>query len=100
MKLCDKMVEAGQTYNTTNQLFLSGLAELSMHHKTDGVISVRSNMRRSCHINVILTGVVFQQSVATGVVLKPVTPSDEAPLLMLGPRLWRGGVEDHRLGLS
>ncbi|XP_045929137.1 BAR_ACAPs and ArfGap_ACAP domain-containing protein [Micropterus dolomieu] len=39
MKLCSKMVEAGQAYNTANQLFLTGLAELSMHHKKDGVIT-------------------------------------------------------------
>uniref|UniRef100_A0A3Q1G7W2 Arf-GAP with coiled-coil, ANK repeat and PH domain-containing protein n=1 Tax=Acanthochromis polyacanthus TaxID=80966 RepID=A0A3Q1G7W2_9TELE len=43
MKLCGKMVEAGQTYNAANQLFLSGLAELSTYHKTDGVVTVRAN---------------------------------------------------------
>ncbi|KAM6931773.1 arf-GAP with coiled-coil, ANK repeat and PH domain-containing protein 2 isoform 2-T2 [Lycodopsis pacificus] len=39
MKLCSKMVEAGQAYSAANQLFLSGLAELSMHHQKDGVIT-------------------------------------------------------------
>ncbi|XP_042370183.1 arf-GAP with coiled-coil, ANK repeat and PH domain-containing protein 2-like, partial [Plectropomus leopardus] len=39
MKLCGKMVEAGQAYSAANQLFLSGLSELSMKHKTDGVIT-------------------------------------------------------------
>ncbi|KAM7412487.1 hypothetical protein PAMA_020051 [Pampus argenteus] len=37
MKLCGKMVEAGQAYTAANQLFLSGLAELSMFQKKDGV---------------------------------------------------------------
>ncbi|XP_063762550.1 BAR_ACAPs and ArfGap_ACAP domain-containing protein isoform X1 [Eleginops maclovinus] len=39
MKLCGKMVEAGQVYNAANQLFLSGLAELSMFHQKDSVIN-------------------------------------------------------------
>nr|XP_020484252.2 arf-GAP with coiled-coil, ANK repeat and PH domain-containing protein 2-like [Labrus bergylta] len=39
MKLCSKMVEAGQAYNAANQLFLNGLGELSMNHKKDSVIS-------------------------------------------------------------
>ncbi|XP_077961896.1 arf-GAP with coiled-coil, ANK repeat and PH domain-containing protein 2 [Gasterosteus aculeatus] len=39
MKLCGKMVEAGQAYNAANQLFLTGLAELSAHNKTDDVIT-------------------------------------------------------------
>ncbi|XP_070761343.1 arf-GAP with coiled-coil, ANK repeat and PH domain-containing protein 2 [Enoplosus armatus] len=39
MKLCGKMVEAGQAYNTANQLFLTGLAELSTYHKKDGIIT-------------------------------------------------------------
>ncbi|XP_037630684.1 BAR_ACAPs and ArfGap_ACAP domain-containing protein [Sebastes umbrosus] len=39
MKLCGKMVEAGQAYNAANQLFLTGLAELSMYHKKDSVIT-------------------------------------------------------------
>ncbi|XP_031165416.1 BAR_ACAPs and ArfGap_ACAP domain-containing protein isoform X1 [Sander lucioperca] len=39
MKLCGKMVEAGQAYNAANQLFLAGLAELSTYHRKDGVIS-------------------------------------------------------------
>ncbi|XP_022594393.1 arf-GAP with coiled-coil, ANK repeat and PH domain-containing protein 3-like [Seriola dumerili] len=38
MKLCGKMVEAGQAYSSANQLFLSGLAELSMYQKTDSII--------------------------------------------------------------
>uniref|UniRef100_A0A8D0A1Z3 Arf-GAP with coiled-coil, ANK repeat and PH domain-containing protein n=1 Tax=Sander lucioperca TaxID=283035 RepID=A0A8D0A1Z3_SANLU len=40
MKLCGKMVEAGQAYNAANQLFLAGLAELSTYHRKDGVISM------------------------------------------------------------
>ncbi|XP_034720651.1 arf-GAP with coiled-coil, ANK repeat and PH domain-containing protein 2-like [Etheostoma cragini] len=39
MKLCGRMVEAGQAYNAANQLFLAGLAELSACHGKDGVIS-------------------------------------------------------------
>ncbi|XP_044058930.1 BAR_ACAPs and ArfGap_ACAP domain-containing protein isoform X2 [Siniperca chuatsi] len=39
MKLCGKMVEAGQAYNAANQLFLTGLAELSMYNKKDGAIT-------------------------------------------------------------
>ncbi|KAM9359631.1 arf-GAP with coiled-coil, ANK repeat and PH domain-containing protein 2 [Symphorus nematophorus] len=39
MKLCSKMVEAGQAYNAANQLFLSGLAELSLYHKKDAVVT-------------------------------------------------------------
>lgn len=39
LRLCGKMVEAGQTYNSTNQLFLSGLKELCAIHRKDSVIS-------------------------------------------------------------
>ncbi|XP_034404560.1 BAR_ACAPs and ArfGap_ACAP domain-containing protein [Cyclopterus lumpus] len=39
MKLCGKMVEAGHAYSAANQLFLTGLAELSMSHKKDSVIT-------------------------------------------------------------
>ncbi|MEQ2159035.1 hypothetical protein GOODEAATRI_018444, partial [Goodea atripinnis] len=38
MKLCGKMVEAGQAYNAANQLFLSGLAELLVSQKKDNVL--------------------------------------------------------------
>uniref|UniRef100_A0A674A0A6 Arf-GAP with coiled-coil, ANK repeat and PH domain-containing protein n=1 Tax=Salmo trutta TaxID=8032 RepID=A0A674A0A6_SALTR len=38
MKLCGKMVESGQAYNTANQHFLDGLAEFSTYHKRDSVI--------------------------------------------------------------
>ncbi|XP_028817224.1 arf-GAP with coiled-coil, ANK repeat and PH domain-containing protein 2 [Denticeps clupeoides] len=38
MKLCNRMVEAGQAYNTSNQQFLAGLAEFSSYHKRDGVM--------------------------------------------------------------
>ncbi|KAK2881701.1 hypothetical protein QQF64_008133 [Cirrhinus molitorella] len=38
MKLCGQMVEAGQNYTSCNQLFLSGLAEFTAYHKSDGVI--------------------------------------------------------------
>ncbi|KAM7398790.1 hypothetical protein PAMP_018100 [Pampus punctatissimus] len=40
MKLCGKMVEAGQAYNAANQLFLTGLAELSMFQKKDAVTTI------------------------------------------------------------
>ncbi|XP_068440988.1 BAR_ACAPs and ArfGap_ACAP domain-containing protein isoform X2 [Clinocottus analis] len=39
MKLCGKMVEAGQAYSAANQLFLSGLAELAMFQKENDVIT-------------------------------------------------------------
>uniref|UniRef100_A0A665UXD3 Arf-GAP with coiled-coil, ANK repeat and PH domain-containing protein n=1 Tax=Echeneis naucrates TaxID=173247 RepID=A0A665UXD3_ECHNA len=42
MKLCGKMVQAGQAYSSANQLFLSSLAELSMYQKKDSIITVRS----------------------------------------------------------
>ncbi|XP_041733139.1 BAR_ACAPs and ArfGap_ACAP domain-containing protein [Coregonus clupeaformis] len=38
MKLCGKMVESGQAYNTANQNFLAGVAEFSTYHKRDSVI--------------------------------------------------------------
>ncbi|KAL0973567.1 hypothetical protein UPYG_G00206220 [Umbra pygmaea] len=38
IKLCDKMVESGQAYNTANQHFLDGLSEFSMYLKPDTVI--------------------------------------------------------------
>uniref|UniRef100_A0A1A7XY89 Arf-GAP with coiled-coil, ANK repeat and PH domain-containing protein n=2 Tax=Iconisemion striatum TaxID=60296 RepID=A0A1A7XY89_9TELE len=39
MKLCGKMVEAGQVYNTANHLFVSGLAELfTTDHRKDSVL--------------------------------------------------------------
>ncbi|XP_034021490.1 BAR_ACAPs and ArfGap_ACAP domain-containing protein [Thalassophryne amazonica] len=37
--LCSKMVEAGQAYIAANQLFLSGLAKLSMCNNSDGAIT-------------------------------------------------------------
>ncbi|XP_029963621.1 arf-GAP with coiled-coil, ANK repeat and PH domain-containing protein 3-like isoform X1 [Salarias fasciatus] len=39
MKLCGKMVEAGHVYNAANQLFLSGLAELSTNHRAESIIT-------------------------------------------------------------
>ncbi|XP_077467250.1 arf-GAP with coiled-coil, ANK repeat and PH domain-containing protein 2 isoform X2 [Stigmatopora argus] len=39
IRLCGKMVEAGQTYNAANQLFLTGLFELFARHKDDGVMA-------------------------------------------------------------
>ncbi|KAL2095856.1 hypothetical protein ACEWY4_008004 [Coilia grayii] len=38
IKMCSKMVEAGQAYNNANQLFLAALAEFSLYHKRDNVI--------------------------------------------------------------
>uniref|UniRef100_A0A087XWQ3 Arf-GAP with coiled-coil, ANK repeat and PH domain-containing protein n=1 Tax=Poecilia formosa TaxID=48698 RepID=A0A087XWQ3_POEFO len=38
MKLCGKMVEAGQAYNAANQLFLRSLAELLLYQKKESVI--------------------------------------------------------------
>lgn len=42
MRLCGKMVEAGQTYSAANQLFLGGLAELCARQEKPSVLSVRS----------------------------------------------------------
>ncbi len=44
MKLCGQMVEAGQKYTSCNQLFLSGLAEFTAYHKSDGVILVSTDV--------------------------------------------------------
>lgn len=41
MKLCGKMVEAGQAYNSANKLFLSSLAELLSYQKKETVVMVR-----------------------------------------------------------
>uniref|UniRef100_A0A8C4DDS3 Arf-GAP with coiled-coil, ANK repeat and PH domain-containing protein n=1 Tax=Dicentrarchus labrax TaxID=13489 RepID=A0A8C4DDS3_DICLA len=49
MKLCSKMVEAGQAYSAANQLFLSGLAELSMYQKKDAVITIQ---KQTVHVRV------------------------------------------------
>uniref|UniRef100_A0A3Q2E5Q9 Arf-GAP with coiled-coil, ANK repeat and PH domain-containing protein n=1 Tax=Cyprinodon variegatus TaxID=28743 RepID=A0A3Q2E5Q9_CYPVA len=38
MKLCGKMVEAGQAYNSANKLFLSSLAELLSYQKKETVV--------------------------------------------------------------
>ncbi|KPP65870.1 dual specificity protein phosphatase 14-like, partial [Scleropages formosus] len=35
MKLCSRMVEAGQAYNAANQLFLTGLMDFSAYHRKD-----------------------------------------------------------------
>ncbi|XP_029372669.1 arf-GAP with coiled-coil, ANK repeat and PH domain-containing protein 3 isoform X2 [Echeneis naucrates] len=43
MKLCGKMVQAGQAYSSANQLFLSSLAELSMYQKKDSIITTCLN---------------------------------------------------------
>uniref|UniRef100_A0A3B4FPH2 Arf-GAP with coiled-coil, ANK repeat and PH domain-containing protein n=1 Tax=Pundamilia nyererei TaxID=303518 RepID=A0A3B4FPH2_9CICH len=40
MKLCGKMVEAGQAYSTANKLLLSGLAELCTNQTKDSVITM------------------------------------------------------------
>lgn len=42
MKLCSKVVEAGQAYSSANQLFLGSLSELSLHQEEQGVITVRT----------------------------------------------------------
>ncbi|XP_060929796.1 BAR_ACAPs and ArfGap_ACAP domain-containing protein [Limanda limanda] len=39
MKLCGRMVEAGQAYSSANQLFLSSLAELSICQRKENVIT-------------------------------------------------------------
>ncbi|KAK1786075.1 hypothetical protein P4O66_017806 [Electrophorus voltai] len=39
MRLCSKMVEAGQAYNACNQLFLTALSELTLYHKRNTVIA-------------------------------------------------------------
>ncbi len=46
MKLCGQMVEAGQNYTSCNQLFLSGLAEFTAYHKSDGVVLVSTDVWR------------------------------------------------------
>ncbi|KAJ8368187.1 hypothetical protein SKAU_G00082150 [Synaphobranchus kaupii] len=38
MKLCSRMVEAGQAYNTANEQFLTGLMEFSTYHRQDSSI--------------------------------------------------------------
>ncbi|XP_038153626.1 BAR_ACAPs and ArfGap_ACAP domain-containing protein [Cyprinodon tularosa] len=38
MKLCGKMVEAGQAYNSANKLFLSSLTELLLYQKKETVV--------------------------------------------------------------
>ncbi|KAL4601607.1 arf-GAP with coiled-coil, ANK repeat and PH domain-containing protein 3-like isoform X1 [Arapaima gigas] len=38
MKLCSRMVEAGQAYNTASQLFLTGLVDFSVYHRKDSGI--------------------------------------------------------------
>lgn len=43
MKLCGKMVEAGQAYSAANKLLLSGLAELCTNQTKDSVITVSSS---------------------------------------------------------
>uniref|UniRef100_A0A3P8PK37 Arf-GAP with coiled-coil, ANK repeat and PH domain-containing protein n=1 Tax=Astatotilapia calliptera TaxID=8154 RepID=A0A3P8PK37_ASTCA len=43
MKLCGKMVEAGQAYSTANKLLLSGLAELCTNQTKDSVITTCLN---------------------------------------------------------
>uniref|UniRef100_A0A8D3C8P5 Arf-GAP with coiled-coil, ANK repeat and PH domain-containing protein n=1 Tax=Scophthalmus maximus TaxID=52904 RepID=A0A8D3C8P5_SCOMX len=45
MKLCGRMVEAGQAYSSANQLFLSSLAELSVYQRKDSVITVRDHVK-------------------------------------------------------
>lgn len=55
MKLCGKMVEAGQAYNTANQQFLIGLAELSMYHEKHSVITVWSHIMLMLNINVTVS---------------------------------------------
>ncbi|XP_066565813.1 arf-GAP with coiled-coil, ANK repeat and PH domain-containing protein 2 isoform X2 [Amia ocellicauda] len=38
VKLCNKMVEAGQAYNAANQLFLGGVMEFSQYHRKDSTV--------------------------------------------------------------
>lgn len=42
MKLCAKMVEAGQAYSAANQLFLSSLTQLSVFQEKHSVVTVRT----------------------------------------------------------
>uniref|UniRef100_A0A3Q3AR70 Arf-GAP with coiled-coil, ANK repeat and PH domain-containing protein n=1 Tax=Kryptolebias marmoratus TaxID=37003 RepID=A0A3Q3AR70_KRYMA len=46
-RLCGKMVEAGQAYNSANQLFLSGLVELFVYHRKDTGVVVGSSNKSS-----------------------------------------------------
>nr|XP_015217013.1 PREDICTED: arf-GAP with coiled-coil, ANK repeat and PH domain-containing protein 2-like [Lepisosteus oculatus] len=38
MKLCNRMVEAGQEYNSANELFLGAVKELSQYHQKDSTV--------------------------------------------------------------
>lgn len=42
MKLCGKMVEAGQAYSAAHQLFLSSLTQLSVFQEKPSVVTVRT----------------------------------------------------------
>uniref|UniRef100_A0A8D0CIJ2 Arf-GAP with coiled-coil, ANK repeat and PH domain-containing protein n=1 Tax=Scleropages formosus TaxID=113540 RepID=A0A8D0CIJ2_SCLFO len=46
MKLCSRMVEAGQAYNAANQLFLTGLMDFSAYHRKDRGIMVSHTGRK------------------------------------------------------
>ncbi|XP_069053346.1 arf-GAP with coiled-coil, ANK repeat and PH domain-containing protein 2 [Lepisosteus oculatus] len=39
MKLCNRMVEAGQEYNSANELFLGAVKELSQYHQKDSTVT-------------------------------------------------------------
>ncbi|KAK6478470.1 BAR-ACAPs and ArfGap_ACAP domain-containing protein [Huso huso] len=39
VKLCNRMVEAGQAYNEANQLFLGGVVEFSQYHRKDSTVT-------------------------------------------------------------
>ncbi|KAK1899942.1 Arf-GAP with coiled-coil ANK repeat and PH domain containing protein 3, partial [Dissostichus eleginoides] len=62
MKLCGKMVEAGQVYNAANQLFLSGVAELSMFHQKDSVINLLDTRREFLRIGGDLDSAALKNS--------------------------------------
>ncbi|MGH0153948.1 UNVERIFIED_CONTAM: hypothetical protein FKN15_045219 [Acipenser sinensis] len=40
VKLCNRMVEAGQAYNEANQLFLGGVVEFSQYHRKDSTVTM------------------------------------------------------------
>ncbi|KAF3848232.1 hypothetical protein F7725_021260 [Dissostichus mawsoni] len=62
MKLCGKMWRAGQVYNAANQLFLSGMAELSMFHQKDSVINLLDTRREFLRIGGDLDSAALKNS--------------------------------------
>ncbi|XP_029026832.1 BAR_ACAPs and ArfGap_ACAP domain-containing protein isoform X2 [Betta splendens] len=62
MKLCSKMVEAGQAYSAANQLFLSGLAGLSMSQKGSVITSCLNQFNLGLQEMVSFHTMLFDQT--------------------------------------